>query len=57
MKTYTSYDHVPPDAEYLGSEDGNGCMSEYLADLIERSINPVRLREDDGTYAYFEVTV
>lgn len=56
MKTYTTYESIPIDAEYLGSEDGNGCMSECLADLIDRAINPVvRLREDDNTYSYFEV--
>jgi hypothetical protein len=55
MKTYTAYDQIPKSAEYLGSEDGAGFMSEYLADLIARAINPVRLREDDDTYSYFEV--
>lgn len=56
MKTYTAYDHVPKGAYYLGSEDGAGFMSETLSDLIDQSMNPVRLREDDGTYSYFEVT-
>ena len=55
MKTYTAYDQIPKSAEYLGSEDGAGFMSEYLSDLIARAINPVRLREDDDTYSYFEV--
>jgi hypothetical protein len=56
MKTYTAYDQIPKGAYYLGSEDGAGFMSETLSDLIEQSINPVRLREDDNTYSYFEVT-
>jgi hypothetical protein len=56
MKTYITYDQIPANAEYLGSEDGAGFMSEYLADLIARAISPVRLREDDNTYSYFEVT-
>ena len=56
MKTYTTYADIPENNEYLGCEDGNGCMSECLADLIDRAINTVvRLREDDATYSYFEV--
>ena len=55
MKTYTAYEQVPKNAYYLGSEDGAGFMSEFLSDLIDRAINPVRLREDDNTYSYFEV--
>lgn len=55
MKIYTSYESLPANTEYLGSEDGNGCMSENLADIIDQSINPVKLREDDNTYSYFEV--
>jgi hypothetical protein len=55
MKTYTSYDQIPKSARYLGSEDGAGFMGETLAEFIAQSINPVRLRDDDGTYSYFEV--
>jgi hypothetical protein len=55
MKTYTAYDAIPKNAVYLGSEDGNGCMSETLADIIGQALQPVRLREDDSTYAYFDL--
>lgn len=55
MKTYIAYEQVPKNAYYLGSEDGAGFMSEYLSDLIARAINPVRLRDDDGTYSYFDL--
>lgn len=55
MKTFTAYEQVPKSAFYLGSEDGAGFMSEYLSDLIDRAINPVRLREDDSTYSYFDL--
>ena len=55
MKTYTDYDAIPKNAVYLGSEDGNGCMSETLADMINQALQPVRLREDDSTYAYFDL--
>lgn len=55
MKTFTAYEQVPKSAYYLGSEDGAGFMSEYLSDLIARAISPVRLREDDNTYSYFDL--
>jgi hypothetical protein len=57
MKTYTAYEQIPKSARYLGSEDGAGFMDETLAEFIAQSINPVRLRDDDGNYSYFEVTV
>ena len=55
MKTYTAYDQIPKSAHYLGSEDGGGSLDETTADIIDRAINPVRLREDDGTYSYFDL--
>ena len=55
MKTYTNYDAIPKNSVYLGSEDGNGCMSETLADMINQATQPVRLREDDSTYSYFDL--
>jgi hypothetical protein len=55
MKTYTTYNAIPKNAVYLGSEDGNGCMSESTADSIDQALQPVRLREDDGTYSYFDL--
>jgi hypothetical protein len=55
MKTYTTYESIPKNAVYLGSEGGNGCMSETLADIIDQALQPVRLREDDNTYSYFDL--
>jgi hypothetical protein len=55
MKTYTAYDQIPKNAYYLGSEDGGGSLDETTANSIDRAINPVRLREDDGTYSYFDL--
>jgi hypothetical protein len=55
MKTYTAYDQIPKSAHYLGSEDGGGYLDETTANSIDRAINPVRLREDDGTYSYFDL--
>jgi hypothetical protein len=55
MKTYTTYESIPSYAVYLGSEDGAGGLSESTADSIAQALQPVRLREDDGTYSYFDL--
>lgn len=55
MKTYTRYEDLPAQARYLGSENGDGTMYETLADHINMALYPVRLREPDGTYSYFEL--
>lgn len=55
MKTYTDYASIPARAAYMGSEDGGGAMDEALADAIEQAGHPVRLRDDDGTCAYFDL--
>lgn len=55
MKTYASYEHLPKNSHYLGSEFGDGTMDESLADAIDLALCVVRLRDDDGTYSYFEV--
>ena len=55
MKTYIAYELIPSHAVYLGSEDGAGGLSESTADSIAQALQPVRLREDDGTYSYFDL--
>lgn len=55
MKTYTDYESIPKHAAYLGSEDTAGYMSEAVNDAIDRAIEPVCLRDDDGTRHYFDV--
>jgi hypothetical protein len=55
VKTYAAYDQIPKNAHYLGSEDGGGFLDETIADIIASAINPVRLREEDGTYSYFDL--
>ncbi len=55
VKTYARYEHLPKNCHYLGSELGDGTMYESLADAIERAVYVVRLRDEDGTYSYFEV--
>jgi len=55
MKTYAHFDHLPAAAQYLGSDFGDGSMDASLADAIDLAIEPVRLREPDGTYSYFDL--
>jgi hypothetical protein len=55
MKTYTKYEDIPNNQIYLGSEMGDGSMFEELDNLIREAVNPVRLRDDDGTYSYFDL--
>lgn len=54
MKTYTR-DNLPAHARYIGSEYPDGSMDEWLADAIDRAIEPGRLRDVDGTWAFFEL--
>ena len=55
MKTYTTYEDLPSFAHYLGSENGDGSMQEAVANAIDFAIEPVRLKEQDGTYSYFDL--
>ena len=55
MKTYTTYEQLPKNCHYLGSEAGDGTMYESLADAIDRAVYVARLRDDDGTYSYFDL--
>jgi hypothetical protein len=55
MKTYAHFDHLPAAAQYLGSDFGDGSMDASLADAIDLAVEPVRLREPDGTYSYFDL--
>ena len=56
MKTYNSYEDIPKDNIYLGSELGDGSMMEELDFFIREAINPIRLLED-GHYHYFDLGV
>jgi hypothetical protein len=55
MKTFSNYSEVPRPNIYLGSEDGGGGMTETLADLIAEAAHPMRIREEDGTFSYFDL--
>ena len=54
MKTYTHYDDVPETAAYLGSENGDGSVSEALADEIDNALELARLADADGVH-YFDL--
>jgi hypothetical protein len=47
MKRYT-LDTLPSSAAYLGSTEGPGMMSEFLADLLADAIAPAYIKEPDG---------
>jgi hypothetical protein len=55
MKTLTSYNAVPQTAIYLGSEYGDGTMTEALDDMINEAIELIRFRDDDGIHHYFDL--
>ncbi len=55
MKTLTNYDLVPNNAIYLGSEYGDGTITEILDDMINEAIEPIRFRDDDGMHHYFDL--
>ena len=54
MKTYTR-ETIPAHARYIGSEYPDGSIDESLADAIDFAIDPGRLRDVDGTWAFFEL--
>ena len=54
MQTLTEYKQIPPQSAYLGSEYDDGTMTEELADLIDRALDPIRYRDADGNNHYFD---
>jgi hypothetical protein len=48
MKTYTTYESLPKNTIYLGSENGDGSVFEELDTLINEALNPVIYRDEDG---------
>lgn len=55
MKTLNSYNAIPQTAVYLGSEYGDGTITETLDDMIAEAIEPIRFRDDDGIHHYFDL--
>jgi hypothetical protein len=57
MKTLASYEDLPANAAYIGSESGDGSMCESLADAIDSAAEPIRFRDEDGVHHYFELAI
>ena len=55
MKTLKNYDAIPKNAIYLGSEFGDGSITECLDDVINEAVDPIRFRDDDGIHHYFDL--
>ena len=55
METLISYDQLPANAAYIGSEHGDGSMDEFVADAIDSSIAPIRFKDEDGVHHYFDL--
>lgn len=53
MKTYT-LETLPAHAIYLGSQHGDESIDESLADALGLALAPCRVREANGTFAYFD---
>jgi hypothetical protein len=55
MKQFPTYESIPNDAIYLGSEDREGNMGEVLADMILEAISPATFKDNDGVRHYFDL--
>jgi hypothetical protein len=55
MKTYKRFLDVPASASYLGSSDGDGCISEELADYVEAANEAAVYVDADGLSHYFDL--
>ena len=55
MKTYTNFSDVPVSASYIGSEEGDGTMSEDLADYIDAANEPAVYTDADGIRHFFDL--
>ena len=55
MKQFPTYESIPSNAIYLGSESGDGSMGETLADMILEAINPATFKDEDGIRHYFDL--
>lgn len=55
MKTFRQFSDVPAGASYLGSEHGDGSISEELADYIEAANEPARYLDGDGISHFFDL--
>jgi hypothetical protein len=45
----------PHDAQYIGSTEGPDRISNFVLDLIDDSIAPAYIQDEDGTRHFFEL--
>jgi hypothetical protein len=55
MKQFSTYESIPSNAIFLGSEDREGNMGETLADMILEAISPATFKDNDGVRHYFDL--
>jgi hypothetical protein len=55
MKQFPTYESIPSNAIYLGSENGNGEMGETLEDMILEAIEPATFKDSDNIRHYFDL--
>ena len=55
MKQFSTYESIPSNAIFLGSEDREGNMGETLADMILEAISPATFKDSDGVRHYFDL--
>jgi len=55
MKQFSTYESIPINAIFLGSEDREGNMGEVLADMILEAISPATFKDNDGVRHYFDL--
>ena len=55
MKQFPTYESIPSNAIFLGSEDQEGNMGEVLADMILEAISPATFKDNDGVRHYFDL--
>ena len=55
MKQFSDFASLPAHACYLGSSEGPDSMAEAVADAIDEAIEPVYIREPDGSRAFFDL--
>jgi len=54
MKRYTA-ETIPASAAYIGSTEGHETISESVADMLNDTIAPAYVQDEDGTKHFFEL--
>ena len=57
MRIYKTYEDIPKNAIYLGSENGDGSIQEEVLNYVNEAINPVCLKDYQGIKHYFDLGV